>query len=172
MHTKSTPTKAITDEMDTPLVKLDFMSRRINILLWETIIRISNRSFVEGFSTAKKCTNEGRALMQLDYQQFLLHIEKIITSYFVHLEVTFGDGTNSSVRAAKSLLANEKDYVEEFVKAYYLTESIFIDWIRQRHEYTTKQIVSLINCIANDNRKLKSSLLAAIDTSILESVAN
>lgn len=102
--------------------------------------------------------------MQLDYQQFLLHIEKLITFYMC------GNGPTSAtaVRASKFLLASEKDYVEEFVKAYYLTDSIFIDWIRQRHEYTTKQIVSLVNCIAGDNRKLKSSLLAAIDTTSLD----
>ncbi len=41
------------------------------------------------FSQAKKCSNEGRALMQLDYQQFRTKMEKIvsikslrITSYY------------------------------------------------------------------------------------------
>ena len=29
------------------------------------------------YASAKKCTNEGRALMQLDFQQFLLKLEKL-----------------------------------------------------------------------------------------------
>ena len=29
------------------------------------------------FATAKKCTNEGRALMQLDFQQFIIKLEKL-----------------------------------------------------------------------------------------------
>lgn len=29
------------------------------------------------FAQAKKCTNEGRALMQLDYKQFLSKVEKL-----------------------------------------------------------------------------------------------
>ena len=148
--------------MSMPLVKLEAISRRINPLLWECITRVSNRCFVEGFASSKKCTNEGRALMQLDYQQFLSHMEKIIAEYFF-LEPSDPSGT--STKLAKALLIAEKEFVEEYVKAYYLTEAIFLDWIRQRNEYTTKQIVSLVNCIAGDNRKLKSSLLAAIDTS-------
>jgi hypothetical protein len=33
--------------------------------------------FVEGFAAAKKCTNEGRALMQLDHRQFVLKAEAL-----------------------------------------------------------------------------------------------
>ena len=142
-----------------PLEKLANISARINPLLWECITRVSNRCFVEGFASAKKCTNEGRALMQLDYQQFLSHLEKIISVYFECPT----DISGTSTKLAKALLTAEKEFVEEYVKAYYLTEAIFLDWIRQRNEYTSKQIVSLVNCIAGDNRKLKSSLLAAID---------
>ena len=29
------------------------------------------------YASAKKCSNEGRALMQLDFQQFLIKLEKI-----------------------------------------------------------------------------------------------
>ena len=31
------------------------------------------------FSNVKKCSNEGRALMQLDFQQYLLQLEKLTT---------------------------------------------------------------------------------------------
>ena len=29
------------------------------------------------YASARKCSNEGRALMQLDFQQFLIKLEKI-----------------------------------------------------------------------------------------------
>lgn len=45
--------------------------------LWTLAILLANRTFVEGFAGAKKCTNEGRALMQLDYQQFIMKAEKL-----------------------------------------------------------------------------------------------
>lgn len=144
------------DSFSSPLDKLYGLSKQINLILWECIIRTSNRCFVEGFASAKKCTNEGRALMQLDYQQFLSHLEKLISTYIAP--------PDNATRQAKALLTAEKEFVEEYVKAYYLTETIFLDWISQRHDYTNKQIISLVNCIAGDNRKLKSSLLAAIES--------
>ena len=36
--------------------------------LWELISLTAALIFVEGFANAKKCSNEGRALMQLDYR--------------------------------------------------------------------------------------------------------
>ncbi len=44
-------------------------------LLWTLAVKIASGIFVEGFAAAKKCTNEGRALMQLDYRQFVLKTE-------------------------------------------------------------------------------------------------
>ena len=150
------PSENTTEQLDLtlfPLIKLEQISNRVGTCLWECLIRIINRCFVEGFSSSKKCTNEGRALMQLDYQQFLSNFERILQQNF------FKDSTKN----VKPLLGTEKDLVEEYIKAYYLTEVIFIDWIRQRNDYTTEQVHSLISCISNDNRKLKNSLLAAID---------
>ena len=46
--------------------------------IWEQIIRIASHTFVEGFAAAKKCSIEGRALMQLDFQQYLKNVEKLI----------------------------------------------------------------------------------------------
>lgn len=39
------------------------------------------------FSNAKKCTNEGRALMQLDYQQFLMKLDSIMDLKYARLLV-------------------------------------------------------------------------------------
>ena len=37
-------------------------------ILWELASLAASFIFVEGFANAKKCSNEGRALMQLDYR--------------------------------------------------------------------------------------------------------
>ena len=60
------------------------------------------------FSQAKKCSNEGRALMQLDYQQFLSKL-----------------GNLTELRPIP-----DHDYVETYIKAYYLTESDMENWIQ------------------------------------------
>ena len=42
-------------------------------ILWELISLAAAFIFVEGFANAKKCSNEGRALMQLDYRLIKLN---------------------------------------------------------------------------------------------------
>lgn len=111
-------------------------------LLWEQLLRLMNRTFIEGFSHAKKCTNEGRALMQLDYQHFLTKIKNFTT-----------------VRPIP-----ERELVDEYIKAFYLTEPALEQWIKCRKEYTTKQLVSLISCVTPDNKKGRNKLIAAIDS--------
>ncbi|GAB6031035.1 hypothetical protein CHUAL_007851 [Chamberlinius hualienensis] len=76
-------------------------------VLWVHCIRLTIRTFVEGFSVARKCSNEGRALMQLDFQQFLMKLEKI---------------TDLSP-------IPDKEYAENYIKAFYLPESNLENWI-------------------------------------------
>jgi hypothetical protein len=47
-------------------------------VVWDHCIALANRTIVEGYAHAKKCSNEGRALMQLDYQQFLTKLDQIV----------------------------------------------------------------------------------------------
>lgn len=143
------------DDGSSPLLKLNHLSTRLSAVLWECIVRISNRCFVEGFSCAKKCTNEGRALMQLDYQQFLSNCEKIISPFLATDPLL-------ALKNARATLANEKEFVEEYIKAMYLTEPVLVDWLRHRPEYSRKQIVALVNCVSSDNKKLRTSLMATI----------
>lgn len=37
-------------------------------------------AFVEGFSNAKRCSTEGRALMMVDFKQFLLKLERYVAA--------------------------------------------------------------------------------------------
>ena len=53
------------------------VTKDVSDTLWTLAVWLTNRTFVEGFSGAKKCSNEGRALMQLDYQQFIMNVEKL-----------------------------------------------------------------------------------------------
>ncbi|KAE8596232.1 hypothetical protein XENTR_v10016019 [Xenopus tropicalis] len=129
--------------------KLSELSKHVRIplpvsnILWEHCIRLANRTLVEGYANVKKCSNEGRALMQLDYQQFLMKLEKL-----------------TDIRPIP-----DKEFVETYIKAYYLTENDMERWIKEHREYSTKQLTNLVNvCLGSHiNKKARQKLLAAID---------
>ncbi|KAK2096321.1 Syndetin [Saguinus oedipus] len=106
------------------------------------------------YASVKKCSNEGRALMQLDFQQFLMKLEKL-----------------TDIRPIP-----DKEFVETYIKAYYLTENDMERWIKEHRstkfgsfffeqEYSTKQLTNLVNvCLGSHiNKKARQKLLAAID---------
>eukprot|EP00095_Tigriopus_kingsejongensis_P008145 snap_masked-scaffold196_size269943-processed-gene-1.9 protein:Tk08145 transcript:snap_masked-scaffold196_size269943-processed-gene-1.9-mRNA-1 annotation:"coiled-coil domain-containing protein 132" len=106
-------------------------------VLWDLCTLCASKIFVEGFSSAKKCSNEGRALMQLDYRQFLLKLEKM-----------------SDLKPLPY-----QEYVSNYVKAYYIPESDLEAWVKQHNmEYTPKQLVALVNCVAYSNNRTKQKL--------------
>ncbi|KAM4873649.1 syndetin [Thomomys bottae] len=129
--------------------KLNEVFKRVRIplpvsnILWEHCIRLANRTIVEGYANVKKCSNEGRALMQLDFQQFLMKLEKL-----------------TDIRPIP-----DKEFVETYIKAYYLTENDMERWIKEHREYSTKQLTNLVNvCLGSHiNKKARQKLLAAID---------
>ncbi|XP_006007154.1 syndetin isoform X1 [Latimeria chalumnae] len=129
--------------------RLNEVSKRVRIplpvsnVLWEHCIRLANRTIVEGYANVKKCSNEGRALMQLDFQQFLMKLEKL-----------------TDLRPIP-----DKEFVETYIKAYYLTENDMERWIKDHKEYSTKQLTNLVNvCLGSYiNKKTRQKLLAAID---------
>ncbi|XP_032730949.1 syndetin isoform X2 [Lontra canadensis] len=129
--------------------RLNEVSKRVRIplpvsnILWEHCIRLANRTVVEGYANVKKCSNEGRALMQLDFQQFLMKLEKL-----------------TDIRPIP-----DKEFVETYIKAYYLTENDMERWIKEHREYSTKQLTNLVNvCLGSHiNKKARQKLLAAID---------
>jgi hypothetical protein len=102
-----------------------------------------NRTFVEGFASAKKCSNEGRALMQLDFQQFLMKLE-----------------TLTNIRPIP-----DKQYVEVYVKAYYIGENDLEQWLRDHKEYSTKQLQSLVTTGVGSHlsKKSRQRLLSVVD---------
>ncbi|XP_062523224.1 syndetin-like [Corticium candelabrum] len=129
--------------------RLQAAERRVPIpqtatdMMWRHCIRLVNRMFVEGFSSAKKCSNEGRALMQLDFQQFLVKLE-----------------TLTNIRPIP-----DKQHVETYVKAYYIGENDLEQWLRNHKEYSTKQLQSLVTSGigAHLSKKSKQRLLSVVD---------
>jgi hypothetical protein len=71
-------------------------------------LKLVMRKLVDGYALVKRCTNEGRALMQLDFQQLIVKLEKLC-----------------DLRPIP-----EKDYVEAYIKAYYLPDSSLEKWIK------------------------------------------
>lgn len=109
--------------------------------LWHSIAEILAEIFVEGFSNAKRCSNGGRALMQLDFTQLMSKLEMM-----------------SSIKPIP-----KREYVENYVKAYYLPEKALQDWIQNHPEYTSKQLQCLVNCTLYNNKKAKQRLMMMIE---------
>ncbi|KAB0394661.1 hypothetical protein E2I00_003712 [Balaenoptera physalus] len=124
---KDNSTKGIIPEFEQFNTRLNEVSKRVRIplavsnILWEHCIRLANRTIVEGYANVKKCSNEGRALMQLDFQQFLMKLEKL-----------------TDIRPIP-----DKEFVETYIKAYYLTENDMERWIKEHREYSSKQLTNL-----------------------------
>ncbi|XP_077513179.1 vacuolar protein sorting 50 isoform X2 [Amblyomma americanum] len=136
-------------ELQLFLMRLSEVAKQIPLplevteILWEHAVRIAHRTFIEGFSQAKRCTPEGRAQMQLDHQQFVSKVEKL--------------------RTQRQPLP-DRELVDAYVKAYYLTERQLRDWILARSkDYSTKQLVGLVTCISHLNKKSRQALLGLIE---------
>nr|CAH7728593.1 unnamed protein product [Callosobruchus chinensis] len=117
------------------------ISQEVYKSLWENIAHIVTHTLVQGFSEAKKCTNGGRALMQLDFTQFLTKFEKI-----------------SQLRPVP-----HKEYVENYVKAYYLPDIELEKWIKEHKEYSSKHLFGLVSCACQNNKKMKQKLMQVIE---------
>ncbi|XP_011505781.1 PREDICTED: coiled-coil domain-containing protein 132 [Ceratosolen solmsi marchali] len=116
------------------------LSKDVYQSLWESIAHLITHTFVEGFSNAKKCSNGGRALMQLDFTQLISKFETI-----------------TSLRPMPY-----QEYVASYIKAYYLPESGMEAWIKTHTEYSAKHVIGLISCMYQ-NRKVKQRLLTFIE---------
>ncbi|KAK5638444.1 hypothetical protein RI129_012739 [Pyrocoelia pectoralis] len=96
-------------------------------LLWESIAHIITHTLVQGFSEAKRCTNGGRALMQLDFTQFLSKFEQI-----------------SALRPVP-----HREYVENYVKAEhneYSSKHLYglVSCACQNNKKTRQRLIQLI----------------------------
>uniref|UniRef100_A0A8D0Q3G9 VPS50 subunit of EARP/GARPII complex n=1 Tax=Sus scrofa TaxID=9823 RepID=A0A8D0Q3G9_PIG len=119
---------ALLKEFEQFNMRLNEVSKKVRIplpvsnILWEHCIRLANRTIVEGYANVKKCSNEGRALMQLDFQQFLMKLEKL-----------------TDIRPIP-----DKEFVETYIKAYYLTENDMERWIKEHRVRAEKQLIKFV----------------------------
>ncbi|XP_042224394.1 syndetin-like [Homarus americanus] len=112
--------------------------------LWECIVRITNRTLLEGFAGARRCTNEGRSLMQLDYQQFLMKLECL-----------------TSVRPLP-----DRHLVETYIKAYYLPEGALEEWLQQnRGNYSSRQLTALVATMTHISKRTRQKIAAIVEES-------
>lgn len=101
------------------------MSRNLVSAFVREALKLIMRRLVEAYSTVKKCSNEGRALMQLDFQQLIVKLEKLC-----------------DVRPIP-----DKDYVEAYIKAYYLPDSSIEKWISDH------PVSFILSCLFNNEKK-------------------
>ncbi|PWA80198.1 hypothetical protein CTI12_AA198830 [Artemisia annua] len=99
---------------------------------------------VEGLSRVKRCTDEGRALMSLDFQVLITGLQHFLT-------------INVKPKLQR---------VETFIKAFYLPETEYVHWAHAHPEYTKSQMTGLINLVATMKgwkRKTKLEVLEKIE---------
>lgn len=119
--------------------------------VWKQVIFLSNHAFVEGFSTARTCSNEGRALMQLDYQQFLNKLEKI-----------------TNIRPTPN-----REHVEWYIKAFYMIEADLMKWMSSsssKNKYETRQLEALLQLVTTTSSSSASSSLASASSAVTSAI--
>nr|CAD7572468.1 unnamed protein product [Timema californicum] len=92
------------------------------------------------FSNAKKCSNGGRALMQLDFTQFLSKFEKL-----------------TSIKPIPN-----REFVEAYVKAYYQPDTELETWIKEHSQSRTALPVN--HCRIFDKTTLSTKTMSRIPT--------
>ncbi|KPI99285.1 Coiled-coil domain-containing protein 132 [Papilio xuthus] len=116
------------------------LNRDVLNAIWSMVSKFIVHLLVEGFSNATKCTNGGRGLMQLDYRQLFVKLEKI-----------------SGLKPIPY-----QDYVDRYVKAYYLPRKGLEEFIQERLEYSNKHLLTLVTC-ACENKRDRQALTALIE---------
>ena len=106
--------RSIFQELQVFGMRLQEMDRQVMFsneskdILWAMCSFASGLIFVEGFSNVKKCSNEGRALMQLDYRQFVMKLEKV----------------------CRMKPLPHQDYVIQYIQAFYIPEVELENWVK------------------------------------------
>uniref|UniRef100_A0AAF5PRY2 Coiled-coil domain-containing protein 132 n=1 Tax=Wuchereria bancrofti TaxID=6293 RepID=A0AAF5PRY2_WUCBA len=118
------------------------ITRSVQKTFWSIVIYCTFNALVKGYGEfGKKCSNEGRALMQLDFQQLIAKLEQLVD----FMPIPY------------------KAYVENYIKAYYLPESSMESWILQHREYTTNQIITLLNVATHISKKARTRIINALE---------
>ncbi|CAJ0600446.1 unnamed protein product [Cylicocyclus nassatus] len=117
------------------------LSESIRIFLWDRTIYYTFKALVQGYCEGGKCSTEGRALMQLDFQHLLLKLEPLCNLHPVP-HTAFVDG---------------------YIKAFYLPENGLEEWITKHSEYTAKQMISLLGVATHVSKKARTRIINALN---------
>lgn len=95
----------------------------------------------------KKCSAGGRALMQLDFTNFMSILELISNHKYIEY----------------------RQYVDIFIKAYYFSNEQFEEWIVEQKnlepvQYSNKQLTNLIQCVCVSDKRTRQKLLNLLGT--------
>uniref|UniRef100_A0A1I8MG52 Uncharacterized protein n=1 Tax=Musca domestica TaxID=7370 RepID=A0A1I8MG52_MUSDO len=132
-------------------MRLEEIAKDINIPMepvWNSVAHVATHLLVEGFSNVKKCSAGGRALMQLDFTNFMSILELISNQKF----------------------PEHRQYVDIYIKAYYFANEQFEEWILEQKQqepaqYSTKQLMNLIQCVCVSDKKVRQKLLNLLGSS-------
>lgn len=116
------------------------MAESMENFFWNRTIYYSFKALVQGYGDGGKCSTEGRALMQLDFQNILLKLEPLC-------------GIKPVPHAS---------FVDSYIKAYYLPENGLEQWIKTHSEYSSKQLSSLLGAAAHVSKKARLRILDAL----------
>ncbi|KCV71347.1 hypothetical protein H696_02295 [Fonticula alba] len=90
-------------------------------LVLSRLLQVIGEALVEAYSRVKRCNNQGRALMQLDARTLATSLEQITGLRMTNIR-----------------------YVEDFIKAFYLSDDDAERWFRECRVYTPKQLAGLM----------------------------
>ncbi|KAK4005137.1 hypothetical protein OUZ56_006860 [Daphnia magna] len=116
-------------------------------ILWDKILRACYHTLLDGYSALfyapllRKCTNEGRALMQLDFRHFQVKVESL-----------------TRLRPLP-----DPHIVETYIKAYYLPENSLEKWIQEQTEYTPRQMMNLLQCVSQGSKMIRLNLTSFME---------
>ncbi len=99
---------------------------------------------VEGFGKVKKCTDEGRMLMSVDFSSLIRNLERV---------------------TRVSPIPNSK-YVEEFIGCFFTPETSLLDWVQVHPEYPPKLILSIMSLMTikyDMKRSVKKSFIEEVE---------
>jgi hypothetical protein len=78
---------------------------------------------VDGFGKVKKCTDEGRMLMSVDFSSLIRNLERV---------------------TRVSPIPNSK-YVEEYIGCFFIPDNQLLDWVQVHPEYPPKHVLAVMS---------------------------
>ena len=101
-------------------------------ILWELGAQLVSNAIVRGFAKVKKCSVDGRAIMQMDVQTVQQHFQM-----------------HYPFEKIPPPLNLDFRYVETYIKAFYTQESELVRWTMIHPEYTSEQKLVLVSHVAH-----------------------